>query len=469
MADNKALFGHVAVDLGFISRDQLLDANRLQNDPEEARPLGELLLEMGWITPPQLQEILGEQWRRMAQTDESTAEPPAGVSAPPVSPATPPPTTAPRPAAAGTVAEAPPPAAAPIEAARPAPIGEIAGEPPAELARLLRLALERNASDVHMHSGSRPRFRVHGRLETAGEEAVDRDLVQRVVDYLLDGPQAEELAASGQIDLSVDLAGMARFRVNVYRQQRGPDVVMRVIPHQIADLGTLGLPRDLARFTTYHQGLVLITGPSGCGKTTTLAALVEIINQERRDHVIIAEDPIEYVFEPKRSVVNQRQVGLHSASFPRVLRAALREDPDVIVLSELRDLEAISLALTAAETGHLVLGTLHTGGAIRTINRLIGSFPANEQDQVRVMMAESLKAIISQRLIPRADGNGRVAAVEILVATRAISNLIREKKVFQIESAMQTGRSKGMRLLAESLRELVQQGVITAEEARRHA
>lgn len=469
MADNRALFGHVAVDLGFITHDQLLDANRLQNDPEEARPLGELLLEMGWITPPQLQEILAEQWRRMAGADGGTADDASAVAAPTPQPRPASSPAAESPATATEVAEPQP--APPPTPARPRPeaVGEVAGDRPAELERLLRLALEREASDVHLHSGSRPRFRIHGRLQTVGEEALGSDLVQHVADYLLDEAQAAELAASGQIDLSLDLPGLARFRVNVYRQQRGPDVVMRIIPHRPPDLGSLGLPPDLARFTTYHQGLVLVTGPSGCGKTTTLAALVEIVNQERRDHVIIAEDPIEYVFAPKRSVINQRQVGLHSVSFPRVLRAALREDPDVIVLSELRDLEAISLALTAAETGHLVLGTLHTGGAIRTINRLIGSFPANEQDQVRVMMAESLKAIISQRLIPRADGDGRVAAVEILVATRAISNLIREKKVFQIESAMQTGRSKGMRLLSESLRELVQQSVITAEEARRHA
>jgi twitching motility protein PilT len=237
----------------------------------------------------------------------------------------------------------------------------------------------------------------------------------------------------------------------------------------VRDLAELGLGNELARFTTYHQGLVLVTGPSGCGKTSTLAALVNIINQERRDHIITAEDPIEYVHRSQRCVVNQREVGAHSESFPRVLRAALREDPDVIVLGELRDLETVSLALTAAETGHLVLGTLHTGGAIRTISRLIGLFPPEEQDQVRVQLAESLRAVISQRLVPLADGSGRAPALEIMVVTRAIANLIRERKLFQIHSMLQTGRSKGMRLLSDSLDDLVKRGLIGAEEVQRYA
>lgn len=490
MADNKALFGHVAVDLGFISEDQLVDVGRLQNDPDEARPLGELLVELGWIDQEQLQQILAEQWRRMARSSggaPSADEPPGTREPSPTATdrSEAPPQVATRPGRAVDARAPSPPETSPAASPPAPPAGEVAeaaaepevGAPPHRAAdarltvieSLLRRALESEASDVHLHSGSRPRFRVHGRLEAIGEDALGSDFLDAAVDELLSSEQRAELDTSGQVDLALDLTGIGRFRVNVYRQQKGPDVVLRVIRRRVPDLQSLGLPADLARFTTYHQGLVLITGPAGCGKTTTLAALVEVINHERRDHVITAEDPIEYVFPPQRSLINQRQVGRHSKSFPRILRAALREDPDVIVLGELRDLEAVSLALTAAETGHLVLGTLHTGGAIHTINRLIGSFPANEQDQVRVMMAESLKAVISQRLVPRADGNGRVPAVEILVATRAISNLIREKKVFQIESLMQTGRSKGMRRLSESLRELVQKGVITADEARRHA
>jgi twitching motility protein PilT len=299
-------------------------------------------------------------------------------------------------------------------------------------------------------------------------DAISPEQIRSLSADLLDEKRQRLLEEEGQVDFSHQFAELARLRINAYRQQGGPDLVLRIIPPEVRSLDELGLPRELARFTTYHQGLVLITGPSGCGKTSTLASLVKIINHERSDHIITAEDPIEYIHPSESCVVNQRQVGTHSQDFPTILRAALREDPDVIVLGELRDLETVSLALTAAETGHLVLGTLHTGGAIRTINRLIGIFPPDEQPQVRVMLSESLRAVISQRLVPRADGQGRVPALELMVVTRAIGNLIREKKVFQIESQLQTGKEKGMRTLKDSFEELVRQGTVTAEEAQRH-
>jgi twitching motility protein PilT len=256
--------------------------------------------------------------------------------------------------------------------------------------------------------------------------------------------------------------------VNLYRQQRGVDAVLRFISPEPPTLEQLGLPSSLARFTTYPQGLVLVTGPTGCGKTSTLAALVNLINEERREHILTIEDPVEYIHPSKRCLVNQRSVHRHTASFARALRAALREDPDVVVIGELRDLETISLALTAAETGHLVLATLHTDNAIRTINRIVGSFSSDQQSQIRSMISESLRAVVSQRLIPRADGKGRVAAIEVLVVTKAVANLIRENKTFQIHSVLQTGAAQGMSLLDASIRQHVQSGAISREEAQRY-
>jgi len=286
---------------------------------------------------------------------------------------------------------------------------------------------------------------------------------------ILDPEQAEALRTRGQVDFAYTLEGVGRFRSNAYRQQRGVDAVFRAIPPQPPTLEKLGLPTSLARFANFHQGMVLLTGPAGCGKSSTLAALVNILNAERRDHIITIEDPIEYLHPSKQCVVNQRQVGPHTGSFARALRAALREDPDIIAIGELRDLETISLALTAAETGHLVLATLHTNNAIRTVNRILGVFPPNQQDQIRTMVSESLRAVVSQRLVARADGNGRVPALEVLVANKAVGNLIRENKTFQIKSVLQTGATHGMCMLDASLAELVKNKVITRDEAARNA
>jgi len=260
---------------------------------------------------------------------------------------------------------------------------------------------------------------------------------------------------------------VGRFRASIYRQQRGVDGVFRPIPTHPPTLEQLGMPANLARLTSYHQGLVLVTGPAGCGKSSTLAALVNLINENRPDHILTVEDPIEYVHTSKRAVINQRQVVTQTATFASALRAALREDPDVIVIGELRDLETISLAITAAETGHLVMATLHTNNTIRTINRILDVFPPKQQPQIRAMVSESLRAIVSQRLVPTADGRRRVPALEILFVKPAISNLIRDQKTFQIRSILQTGRSEGMCLLDDSLLDLVKSGTITKEAARR--
>jgi twitching motility protein PilT len=245
--------------------------------------------------------------------------------------------------------------------------------------------------------------------------------------------------------------------------------VFRAIPPNPPSLEELGLPATLARHANYHQGMVLLTGPAGCGKSSTLAAMVNIINRDRKDHIITIEDPIEYIHRSQKCVVNQRQVQRHTNSFARALRAALREDPDLIAIGELRDLETISLALTAAETGHLVLASLHTNNAIRTINRILGVFPPEQQEQIRTMVSESLRAVISQRLVVKADGSGRVPALEVLVCNKAVGNLIRENKTFQIKSVLQTGGVHGMCLLDASLSDLVKNKVITREEAARHA
>jgi twitching motility protein PilT len=270
------------------------------------------------------------------------------------------------------------------------------------------------------------------------------------------------------VDFCYSIEGVGRFRANVYRQQSGIDGVFRIIPPLPPTLAELGLPAAMARLTTYHQGMVLVTGPTGSGKTSTLAALVDLINEERREHVLTIEDPIEYLHPSKRCLINQRSVGRHTQSFARALRAALREDPDVVVIGELRDLETISLALTAAETGHLVLATLHTDNTLRTLNRVVGAFPADQQDQVRTMLSESLRAVVSQRLLPRADGQGRVPAIETLIVTKAVANLIRENKVFQIQSILQTGATHGMGLLDQSIRAHVQAGTVSREDALRH-
>ena len=331
----------------------------------------------------------------------------------------------------------------------------------------LRDAVERGASDIHIHAGDAIRLRIDGRIAETGSAAPSGASLERMAVAGLSPEEHALLEEHGEIDFRYLIDGVARFRANAYRQQRGVDVVFRAISLNPPSLEDLGLPRTLARCTSHHQGLVLVTGPAGCGKSSTLAALVDLINEERREHILSIEDPIEFVHPSKRCLVNQRSVKRHTESFARALRAALREDPDVIVIGELRDLESISLALTAAETGHLVLATLHTENAIRTINRIVGAFPSDQQSQIRSMIADSLRTVISQRLLPRADGAGRVVALETLIVTKAVANLIRENKTFQIHSILQTGAAQGMGLLDYSIRDHVKSGVVELEEARR--
>lgn len=334
---------------------------------------------------------------------------------------------------------------------------------------LLEQASRAGASDLHVHSMAPLRLRMNGDMEDCSAELVEPDHARSLIYSILTDEQKAIFEERMQLDFAYTLAGVGRFRANTYLQQRGMDAVFRIIPDQPPTLASLGLPTDLDRVIQFHQGMVLFTGPAGCGKSSTMAAMVRLVNEARPDHIITVEDPIEYVHASAECLVNQRQVGPHTESFARALRAALREDPDVIVIGELRDLETISLALTAAETGHLVFGTLHTSSAIRTVNRLLGVFPPEQQAQIRTMVSESLRAVVSQRLLARADGKGRVPAIEVMMGTKAVGNLIRENKTFQIPSQIQTGTMHGMVQLDTSLQELLKNGLVTVEEVRKHA
>jgi twitching motility protein PilT len=334
---------------------------------------------------------------------------------------------------------------------------------------LLRDAAGQGASDIHVHAMGPMRMRRFGTLWTVPDSALPVETVRRALLSLLSDADRARFDAEGQVDFGLTLPGAGRFRVNVYRQQRGTDGVFRVVQREPPTMASLRLPASLARLTTFHQGIVLLTGPGASGKSSTMAALVRSINEGRSDHIITIEDPIEVLHPSVRCVVNQRQATRHTKSFSRALKAALREDPDVIVIGEMRDRETAQLALTAAETGHLVLATLHTQSAVATINRVVGEFPPAQQPNVRAMLSESLRAIVSQRLLPRKDGSGVIPAVELLVNTPAVANLIREQRTHQIRTAMQTGVALGMQTLDASLNELVAQGLVDVDVARRQA
>jgi twitching motility protein PilT len=462
------LFGRIALHYKLVTREQLLEAAQVQTRDGDTRRLGEILLAQGLMTPRQIDQVLAVQRDYAAKQAGAPAASPAPAPKGP-GPLTPQAMPALTVQAMPELAVAPPPVLTAPAAAETAAPPAFDLDAPRALDRLLERALRVGASDLHVHSGSPLKIRVHGQMYDIEGGTLAARTAERLILEILTPEQLQALRDSGQVDFAYTLAGKGRFRSNAYRQQRGIDAVFRVIPPRPPSLTELGLPTTLARLSNYHQGMVLLTGPAGCGKSSTLAALLNIINEDRHDHIITIEDPIEYIHPSKKCVVNQRQVGPHTGSFARALRGALREDPDVIAIGELRDLETISLALTAAETGHLVLATLHTNNAIRTVNRILGVFPPNQQDQIRTMVSESLRAVVSQRLIPRADGNGRVPALEILMANKAVGNLIRENKTFQIKSVLQTGGAQGMCMLDSSLAELVKTGVITREEAQRNA
>ena len=444
---DQSLIGRLAIHYKLITADQLAAATREQNRQGGGKLLGDLLVEQGLLRPGQLAQLLKVQAQVLAKQR-------AGAGATPSPPAQ---SAGNRSAAAGAL---PP----------HSPTRSVPGASPRELEldRILEEATRAGVSDIHLHSGAALRHRANGRLLEPQGEPIDAAAAERMLFSILSEEQRALLREHGEFDLCYTLQGVARFRVNLYQQQRGWDGVFRVIPPDPPTLEQLGLPASFAKLTNYSQGMLLVTGPAGCGKSSTLAALVNLVNDERRDHIITIEDPIEYLHPSKRCSVNQRSVRHHTESFARALRASLREDPDVIVIGELRDLDTISLALTAAETGHLVLATLHTNDTVRTINRLVGAFPSDQQNQVRTMISESLRVVISQRLLPTTDGKRRVPAYELLKVNKAVGNLIRENKTFQIRSILQTGSAQGMCLLDDAIAQLVKSGTVAREEALRH-
>ncbi len=331
----------------------------------------------------------------------------------------------------------------------------------------LRYARSLGASDLHLGVMIPPTIRLHGHLVPMieGCAALQAHQTLKLIRDFLPAERWHFLQEHKTLEFSYENPELGRFRVSIVRQRRGYDAVFRIINSQVRTMDELGLPEHLKTLADYHNGLILVTGPSGCGKSTTMAAFIEQINQTRRDHIITLEDPIEIVFEPKGCQITQREVHSHTESFAKALRAALREDPDVIMIGEMRDLETISLAITAAETGHLVIGTLHTSTAPRTLDRVLDVFPPDQQFQIRQMLSESLRGIICQQLIPTADGQSRALALEVLINVPAVAAIIRDAKTFMLPGVMQTGKRQGMQLMDDALLQLLQQGIITPEEA----
>ena len=334
---------------------------------------------------------------------------------------------------------------------------------------ILLSALDRGGSDIHISADAAPMIRLYGDLSTLEDFPIlSNQDTEELFSEILDDEQKvileEERSVSFCYEMEFD-DELYRFRANVFEQRKGWDGAFRCIPSNIPDVKDLGLPESVKNFANLHQGLVVVTGPSGCGKTTTLAGIINYINENFDRHIVTLEQPIEYIHPHKKSIIRQREIGLHSPSYKEALLAALREDPDVILIGEMTDADSIQFAMTAAETGHIVFSTLHTSGAARTIDRLVDTFPARQQAQVRIMLSESLKGVISQQLIRRKDGNGRIAAFEVLVGCIPLSTIIREKRTFQIPSLIQTSKALGMQSLDNSLYKLCKDGLISAEDA----
>lgn len=341
---------------------------------------------------------------------------------------------------------------------------------PATLIQMMDMLVAHNASDLHLVAGHPPTVRLHGQLMAiSGESPMGPDAVLDIVHQLLNEDQLKIFEADKELDFSYQYADKARFRINVYTAQKAPAVAMRLIPMRIKTIDELGVPSICHEMAQAHAGLVLVTGPTGTGKSSTLAAIIQEINLSRSEHILTIEDPIEFVYTPARSVISQREVGEDTLGWGKALRSALREDPDIVLVGEMRDLETIQAALTVAETGHLVFATLHTNSGPETIDRIIDVFPEHQQPQIRQQVASVLRAVLSQRLLPNPQGNGRVVAMEVLVNTSAVENLIREGKTFQLDNVMQTSSEAGMMTLESHLVQMIGKGTITYEEAKRHS
>ena len=334
-----------------------------------------------------------------------------------------------------------------------------------DIKELLAITKERDASDLHITVGVPPVLRINGKLIKLDLPALKLRDAHEMIYSIVNDKQKEKYEKIHELDFSFELENMTRFRTNIFRTRRGEAAAFRLIPEKIKSLAELGLPEELSIFTKKSKGFVLVTGPTGSGKTTTIASLIDIINKERYEHIITIEDPIEFIHNHKNCIIDQREVGIHTDSFAYALRSALREDPDVILVGEMRDLETISMAVTAAETGHLVFSTLHTNSAAETVERIINVFPPHQQNQIRMQVAESLLGIVAQTLIPTIDEEGRVPALELMIATPAIRNIIREEKTYQMPAIVQMGRKDSMISLDQSLKELLVEGKISREDA----
>jgi len=335
----------------------------------------------------------------------------------------------------------------------------------AKIDAFFKYMMENDASDLHLSAGCKPKIRKHGELEEIKYQELTNDILEVLLFEIISDGQREKFLQKKDLDFAYEIPNIARFRANYFYQKRGLGAVFRIIPSKILSVEELNLPETVLKFTRLSRGLVLVTGPTGSGKSTTLAAMIDYININRKEHILTIEDPVEFVHKNKNCLVNQREVLTHTGSFSMALRAALREDPDVILVGEMRDLETIELAITAAETGHLVFGTLHTNSAAKTVDRIIDAFPSDRQAQIRTMLSESLKGVISQQLLKRSDKPGRVASVEILYVNSAVANLIREGKTFQIPSVIQTGKGDGMQLMDQSIMDYLMKKVISPDEA----
>ena len=431
----------VVVHNKLVTTELLLKAKAyLSSHPE--LELSDLLLRAGVLKPEQIEKI--RQKFTLLEVDSSVVEAPAPDKS------------------------APPAHSAEVEPSSPA---QTSSSVTAELAsfttleQYLAMARRLGASDLHINAGFPPLIRKDGQLQVLERQPFTAQEAETLLFGVLSGAQKELLGEHMALDTCCEVSGLGRYRSCFARQSRGWDGSFRIVDQQVPSFEQLQLPENLKMLTEYHQGLILIAGPSGCGKTTTMAAMVELINQNREEHIITMEDPIEYVFTPEKSHISQRQVGAHTESFSSALRAALREDPDVMMIGELRDRETATLAISAAETGHLVFASLHTTGAAQTISRILDFFPADQQGQIRSMISESIRGIICQRLIPRSDGNGRALALEVMFNNIAIGSLIREDRMFQLPTMMQINRDKGMCQLEDSLQQLVQDQVIDGTEA----
>ena len=335
----------------------------------------------------------------------------------------------------------------------------------AQIDAFFKMMHELGASDLHLSTGSQPIIRLHGEMQRVKYKELEHEELKKMLYEITPENKIKIFEETGDVDFSYEVPGLARYRANFFLQRRGIAAVFREIPQKILTIEDLGLPPILKNLAMLPKGLVLVTGPTGSGKSTTLAAIIDYANRQRKDHILTIEDPIEFVHKPINCLINQREVGRDTLSFQAALRGALREDPDIILVGEMRDLETIQLALEAAETGHLVFGTLHTISASKTVDRIIEVFPAEMQGQIRSSLAESLRAIIAQNLFKRVDRPGRVAALEILIATPAVRNLIRENKIFQINSVIETGKKFGMQSIDDAIMQLLQQKIISPEDA----